>query len=128
MASQGLPFHCTLPSNSHLFLDDAFATLPTTSQRLGEVAASLNFLRGNNVQICTKLSAGLLPPSRKTACYRQPRCSFSCLPVCFQCQVKRTPLAKILFLISVIQIKFVRKRFVTNNFKFKSCQRASSVR
>ena len=35
-----------------------FTRLQPTSQRLGAVAASLNFLRDNNVQFPTKLSAG----------------------------------------------------------------------
>ena len=38
-----------------------------TSQRLGEVAASLTFLRGSNFQIRTAVSAGLMPLSRQTA-------------------------------------------------------------
>ena len=58
---------CLFASQSHY----AVRRLQVTSQRLCEVAASLNFLRGSNVQICTKLSAGLLPPSRKTARCKQ---------------------------------------------------------
>ena len=45
--------------------------LQPTSQWLCEVAASLTFLREINVQIRTKLSAGVLPPSCKTARYGQ---------------------------------------------------------
>ena len=68
-ALQVLPCH-RKGSSFYIFIDETLG-LPTTSQRLCEVAASLMFLRGSNVQFRTKLSAGLLPPSRKTARYRQ---------------------------------------------------------
>jgi len=47
--------------------------LHTTRKRLCEVAASLHLLWEINVQISTKLSAGLLPPLRQTFTLRHEK-------------------------------------------------------
>ena len=46
---------------------------------LAKAAASLPFMRGTNVQVCTTRYAGSLPPLRQTACYGQPLSVFMCI-------------------------------------------------
>jgi len=46
-----------------------FPALPLTSKGLAQAGLPLHLLRGNNVQIRTKLSAELLPRLRQTARY-----------------------------------------------------------
>ena len=68
-------------ANTHKAVCGLTPPLSYFARQLGAVAASLTFLREINVQLRTKLSAGVVPPSRKTARYKQWRAIYVFFPI-----------------------------------------------